>query len=172
MNTKNNARRRASREKLERAFVNLLQTREPSEITVSELCGMTGLNRSTFYANYLDIYDLADQLREQLSRQVNALYDEEANKYRSDDWLKLFYHIKENQLFYKTYFKLGYDTEKIDMLMLAPADIVFPREHMAYHIEFFRAGLNAMIKTWLANGCPETPEQMSKILKSEYRGRY
>ena len=40
-----------------------------------------------------------------------------------------------------------------------------------YHIEFFRNGLNAIIKLWLAGGCQETPEEMAEVLKAEYRGR-
>ena len=64
MNVKNNKRRRESQEKIEKAFIELLQTREIKEITVSDIVKNTGLNRSTFYANYIDIFDLADKTRE------------------------------------------------------------------------------------------------------------
>ena len=109
MNTKNNKRRRESKEKIERAFIELLQTKEISEITVSDICKLCDLNRSTFYANYLDIYDLADKIRERLEEEVNRLYEaERIQKFNSNNYLKLFYHIRNNQLFYRTYFKLGY----------------------------------------------------------------
>ena len=62
MNVKNNKRRRESQEKIERAFIELLQTRDIKDITVSDLIKMTELNRSTFYANYMDIFDLADKM--------------------------------------------------------------------------------------------------------------
>ena len=58
MNVKNNRRRKASQEKIEKAFIELLQTREIKEITVSDIIKITGLNRSTFYANYVDVYDI------------------------------------------------------------------------------------------------------------------
>ena len=74
MNTINNKRRKESQEKIEKAFVSLLQTREIKEITVSDIIKMTGLNRSTFYANYLDVYDLADQLRAELESQFTELF--------------------------------------------------------------------------------------------------
>ena len=57
MNVKNNKRRRQSQEKIEKAFIELLQTRELNDITVSDLIKQTGLNRSTFYANYIDIFE-------------------------------------------------------------------------------------------------------------------
>ena len=67
MNTKNNSRRRQSVEKIEKAFVQLLQTKELKDISVAEICKMTGLNRSTFYANFIDIYDLADKFADKMA---------------------------------------------------------------------------------------------------------
>ncbi len=173
MNIKNNKRRQQSREKIETVFTQLLQSRELSQITVSDICKLTQLNRSTFYANYQDIYDLAEQLRKKLEQEVRALYGNNVpNSFSNDDYLRLLYHIKENQLFYQTYFKLGYDKVNIfDLSELDPDNHFFPKEHLEYHIEFHRAGLNAMIKKWMQNGCVESPEEMAEILRSEYRGR-
>ena len=70
MNTKNNKRRRDSIEKIQRAFVNMLQEKEISRISVTDICKETGLNRSTFYANFLDVYDLADKIRENLEKMM------------------------------------------------------------------------------------------------------
>ena len=75
MNVKNNKRRRESQDKIEKAFVELLQTREIKEITVSDIIKLTGLNRSTFYANYIDIFDLADKTREKLEADFSNLFD-------------------------------------------------------------------------------------------------
>ena len=68
MNVKNNKRRRESQEKIEKAFIELLQTKEIKDITVSEIIQKTQLNRSTFYANYVDIFDLANKLLNSFSR--------------------------------------------------------------------------------------------------------
>ena len=40
-----------------------------------------------------------------------------------------------------------------------------------YHMEFFKAGLNAIIKKWLNNGCKESPKEIESILKSEYSNK-
>ena len=47
----------------------------------------------------------------------------------------------------------------------------FDNKHLKFHIEFFRSGINAIIKMWLADGCKETPQEMCDILKQEYKGR-
>ena len=99
------------------------------------------------------------------------IYKEEAaNQYHSYDFLKLFYHIKENQLFYKTYFKLNLDlTDSVKYIDAKEVDRFFTdSKNIDYHIEFFKAGLNAIIKKWLSNGCKESPEEIVNILKIEY----
>jgi len=172
MNVKNNKRRRDSQEKIEKAFIELLQTREVKEITVSDLIKVAALNRSTFYANYLDIFDLADKTRQILEQDFGSLFADYDYFNERSGALKMFQHIKENQLFYQTYFKLCYDDKH---LISAYDPKRAEQEHMSsnlkYHIEFFRNGLNAIIKLWLAGGCQESPEEMAEVLKSEYRGR-
>lgn len=172
MNVKNNKRRRESREKIEKVFIELLQTKEITQITVSDICKRTELNRSTFYANYTDIYELADTIRESLEQEVNALYENDMINNCFTDYKRLFQHIKDNQLFYRTYFKLGYDNEHYGNLGVLNQDKkIFPKKHIEYHIEFHKAGINAIIKKWLNSGCIETPEEMTEIVESEYRHR-
>ena len=173
MNTPNNKRRKESMERIEKVFVELLQTKELDEIRVSDICKRAGLNRTTFYANYADIYGLADAIRNKLENEVTDLYEDEiTQRFNSNDYLKLFRHIKDNQIFYQTYFKLGYDNE----YKVIAYDVNLAREHfhnqfVEYHMEFFKAGITQIIKLWLKNGCSESPEDMVEILKSEYRGR-
>lgn len=130
----------------------LLQTKELNQITVSDICKLAGLNRSTFYANYEDIYALADVVRSNLEQEVAALYQDEVTlSFNSNNYLKLFHHIGENQLFYRTYFKLGYDHQyqivKYDRRLAAEH---FNNRFISYHMEFFKGGLNTIIKMWLA----------------------
>ena len=173
MNTPNNKRKKESRERIEKIFIELLQTKELNEISVSDLCKQAGLNRTTFYANYADIYGLADAIRDKLENEVSDLYkDEITQKFNSHDYLKLFQRIKENQIFYQAYFKLGYDNN----YKMIRYDTTLAREHfqnrfVEYHMEFFKAGITQIIKLWLKKGCKESPEDMFEIIKSEYYGR-
>ena len=172
MNVKNNKRRRDSQVKIEKAFVELLQTKEIKDISVSEIVKISGLNRSTFYANYIDVFDLADKVRARLESEFSDLFADYDYFNDRGGALKLFSHIKDNQLFYKTYFKLCYD-EKHLISVCDPkrAAIEQVDSNLKYHIEFFRNGLNAIIKLWLKDGCKESPEEMAEVLKQEYSGR-
>ena len=172
MNTKNNKRRKESQEKIEKAFIELLQTNDLKKITVSDIIKNTGLNRSTFYANYIDIFDLADKTREILEKEFSSLFADYDYFNETTGALKMFIHIKENQLFYNTYFKLCYDDKfLISTYDAKRAEMEHIDKNIKYHIEFFRNGLNAIIKLWLAGGCKESPEEMAAVLKKEYRFR-
>ena len=172
MNVKNNKRRRDSQDKIEKAFIELLQTREIKDIAVSDIIKMTGLNRSTFYANYIDIFDLADKTRAKLENEFSNLFADYDNFNERSGALKMFTHIKDNQIFYKTYFKLCYDEKHlISIYDTERAEKEHIESNIKYHIEFFRNGLNAIIKLWLAGGCKESPEEMAAVIKQEYRGR-
>ena len=175
MNKSNNKRKKESIEKIEKAFIELLQRKEISEINVTDLVKKAKINRSTFYVNYIDIYDLADKLKEKMFNDVLELYKEESiKKEHSYDYLKLFKHIKENQIYYKTLFKLNFDfmayydyhSEEKQALKYYGTST-----NMDYHIEFFKAGISAIIKKWLLNDCKETPEVINEIIKSEYKGK-
>ena len=172
MNVKNNKRRRESQDKIEKAFVELLQTREIKEITVSDIIKLTGLNRSTFYANYIDIFDLADKTREKLEADFSNLFADYDYVNEHSGVLKMFTHIKENQLFYKTYFKLCYDDKHLVSIYDTKR---VEKEHidsnLKYHIEFLETGLTPLSKCGLQAVAKNPAKEMAEVLKQEYRGR-
>ena len=172
----NNIRKKKSQQAIEKIFIELLQKKEIQDISVSDICKLSNLNRSTFYANYLDIYDLADKLKDDLYKEVINIYsNEREEKKHSYNFLKLFQHIKDNQLFYNTFFKLNYDDDYKHFEEFINYDIfkqLYNDEiELDYHITFFMSGLNSIIKKWLKNGCKESPEQINKILIDEYKNK-
>ena len=86
MNTPNNRRKKESIERIEKAFIELLQSRPLNQISVSELCKRARLNRTTFYANYADVYALADSIRDKLEKSFAQLYaSERGQSFNSND---------------------------------------------------------------------------------------
>ncbi len=175
MNTPNNKKRKNSQHKIGRAFIQLVQYKNLNEISVTDICKDAKINRSTFYANYLDVYDLADKIKDEMFNNILQLYPEEAlSKIHSYDYLKLFKHIKDNQIYYNTLFKLNFDFSEYYNIELEEKEALKffgTTKNVDYHIEFFKAGINALMKKWLQNGCKETPEELNEILENEYKGR-
>ena len=169
MNTPNNKRKKESKEKIEKVFLQLVQTKDIEQISVADICKKCGLNRSTFYANYIDIYDLVQKVQTRMADEFAEFQLANNSKQDPHGYLNLFTHIKENQIFFKTYFKL--EAISISPIMQHNVDMAkkyYNNKYIDYHIEFFRAGLNAIIKKWLNSGCKEAPQEMVEILTSEY----
>ena len=172
MNTPNNKRKRDSQEKIEKTFLQLIQKKNISEISVSTICKIAKLNRSTFYANYIDVYDLVEKVKDRMADDFAEFQLSQNSKQDPQGYLNFFRNIKENQIFFKTHFKL----ESISMTPATTYNIdlaekYYKNKHIDYHIEFFRAGLNAIIKKWLNSGCKESPEEMVNILTNEYQSK-
>ena len=55
MNTPNNKKRKNSQEKIEKVFIELIQTKEIYEISITDICKKANINRTTFYSNYIKI---------------------------------------------------------------------------------------------------------------------
>lgn len=171
MNKPNNKRKKGSMENLEKAFIELLQTKEINQIGVTDICKQAGLNRTTFYASYVDIYDLADSIRNKLEEALSEFYHKETGD--NENYLRLFRHMKANQVFYKTYFKLGYDN-RYKILSYPEEEGMFDGKagkdsswklSEEYQLEFFRGGILQMTRMWLCNGCQETPEMMAEVVE-------
>lgn len=175
MNTPNNKRKQATCERVEKAFIKMVQSNDINEIKVTDLIKEAGINRSTFYLNYLDVYDLADKIKDKLFGELVSLYEEEAiTKTHSFDYLKLFRHVKDNQIYYRTLFKLGFDFSRYIDRESTEAEMIKhfgSLKNMDYHIEFHSAGMTAILRKWLDGGCKESPEEINDILIAEYGGR-
>lgn len=52
------------------AFIELRSKKSLERISVKELCDLANINKSTFYAHYLDIYDLSDKIESEITTQI------------------------------------------------------------------------------------------------------
>ena len=145
MNTPNNRRYRDIEENINAAFVSLLQGKELRDVTVTDICELAGIERSTFYAHYEDISALANACAVQIEKQVSE------QPHKENDFSWIFDYIKEHHDLFKIYFKLGVSQMSDD-----------------YKRIFFRTGAYSVAKMWFEDGCIEPPEQMATIVKREY----
>ena len=172
MNKPNNNKRKKSQEQIEKIFLQLIQKKNIDDISVSTICDIANLNRSTFYSNYIDIYDLAEKVKNQMAKEFGDFLISHNSKQDESGYLTMFKYIKDNQIFFKTYFKLESICPDIPLQYHTElAEKYYDNKFIDYHIEFFRAGLNAIIKKWLNNGCKESPEEINEIITSEYKNK-
>lgn len=79
-NMKTDARVRYTKKRIREAFFQLLSEKELARITVTEICDLAEINRTTFYKHYLDTSDLLEKIEaeilEQTQVQINRLHQQ------------------------------------------------------------------------------------------------
>ena len=78
MNTKNNKRGRDTDEKIVRAMFRVM-TRENkalSSVTVREICQEAGINRSSFYAHYQDVFEVMERVEATMAKGLTEAFVE------------------------------------------------------------------------------------------------
>lgn len=61
---------RLTKRMIREAFLDLLQQQPLGKITVTQICDAADVNRSTFYAYYPSIYDLLDDIEDQMINKI------------------------------------------------------------------------------------------------------
>lgn len=175
MNIVFNQRYQSTEEKIQRALFSLLRLRRDVNISIKELCYEAGINRSSFYAHYEDINDLMIKTEQSLSSGIAQIFSMNT-KWSEQTFVQLFEFLYKNRDFYRAYFLAGERmfmerdfTEYITAVRKNNRAIDFDASEEVYHMAFFAGGLKALSKSWLLKNCPQTPEQMAKILTNEYR---
>ena len=108
MNTKNNKKFQETEQMICNTFLELLNKKSFSEITITEICREAGITRATFYAHCKDTRELMSRTDAMLSAdmasslwQYNSSHDE---SWRLEDCFRqLFDHIKSHRQFYRIY---------------------------------------------------------------------
>jgi len=174
MNTAQNQRHMETEKRLKEALLYYMERNQ--EPTVGQLCDYSGINRSTFYRHYTDVYDFMMHVEQELQHGLyQSLHSDTSFIVRMgsdpDSLIPLISYIGQNAHFYRVYLnKLitiphKYDESWNDRIKpLFNAYGVTSERHMKYYYEFIRFGLIKTLLTWLDDGCVEKPEELSNIL--------
>lgn len=165
-----------AKEKMIEGLLKLLTIKDFSEISVSELCVVSDVHRTTFYAYYDNLLELLEDVKDEA---INKF--KEKNKGISLDlehfderiFLNYLYFVKENKDLFRVYLRnsLVFETERDFMSLFN--DVILPKarkkygddEKMILYItRFFMEGFFAIIKMWINNDFQETPEEIADIV--------
>ncbi len=182
MNKPNNKRSRDTDEAIIRAaFQCMVMRGKPvSKITVREICEQAGVNRSTFYAHYMDVYDLFDKVEQHMAEMCQESLIEHITSGGIQAALEsVFGFILAYKEFYLLYFNEIKQMSHLISVMMQPYEEQIRKikearsgfgvkDEMTYHFNFFTAGVCALVAYWLNHDCRETPHELYEILLREY----
>jgi AcrR family transcriptional regulator len=162
---------------LKESFIELLEKKDISQISIKEICEDADINRATFYAHYSDQYDLLRKIENELLDNINAYLAEyeKKNNNMSDVMLaeRIFEYIKENARlcklllsergdfsFQKQIMSLVYDTiiaELTDNNKIA-------KEDAEYVYSFTITGCVGIVQKWLDEDMKKSPQYMAEMV--------
>lgn len=150
------------------AMWELLNTKSFENISVSELVERAGVGRVTFYRNFASKEDV-------LKRSLNSELKYWLTQRNIDlsDWTDAHLLIALRQFFdfwYKEQDKIRLlINNHLDYLLEDSLDIYF-KERLGdltddFHLQFIVGGFFRVLKTWIAGGCKENPDDIMEIMK-------
>lgn len=101
-----------SKKVLNESLIKFLQKKPLARITIKEICEDADINRSTYYAHFLDPYDQLDKLEKEIFNGMTEYVDSIANnsldKNIQETIIKsILQYIKDNETIFKALFQNG-----------------------------------------------------------------
>ena len=171
---------------LREALVRLMGDRHISEITITSICELADINRSTFYLHYRDQYDLLHQIVDEVLRDVRACIvvnqeelDEQAAwmPVTSDMMLAILQYTKDNYDLAQVLFGNNCDFSFPQLLLeLVKEQVPFPDAPLDQRTidiimsHAINGGIDLVVR-WVSEGMTEDPVELADlILKLAYSG--
>ncbi|HZK56693.1 MAG TPA: TetR/AcrR family transcriptional regulator C-terminal domain-containing protein [Clostridia bacterium] len=162
---------------LKESFINLLEKKDISKISVKEICKNADINRTTFYNHYNDQYDFMRKLENELIENVGtylAEYTRDETDITLIDMLeKIFEYIKENAKLCRMLLREegNLDFQKRIIMLVYNKDIsslinknIYSREDMDYIYSFIITGCIGAIQKWLDDDMKKSTRSMAEML--------
>lgn len=158
------------------SFLKLLKIKPLEKITIKEICYDAGINRSTFYTHYTDIYNLnneiLDTLYVTLLSSIKSLTDINLDFKFIVEICKVFYNNKDlceiilgdhgSKIFIKKLIDLGHDYSIEYWKKIYPNSTEDQYEKTYL---FISGGSFSIIRSWIENGMIESPENIATFIE-------
>lgn len=161
------------------ALLQLLKEKTLQTITVRELCQVADINRGTFYTHYRDLYDLMEQIENELTEEfqqmMKPLLHENASVSLIDMITGIFSLIQTNADL--CLITLGPNGDKNFLYRLVAigkqaciasylsSDTNLDPEAVDYFYTFISAGCIAILEQWLKEGMQMPVAELARMVK-------
>lgn len=171
MNIKNNKRSYDSKEKFKKSLLRLLEKKKSmNDISISEICKESGLNRSTFYAHYSVPYDILKEIEDDTLNNLD-LHFNNINVHNAEMLDTLLSYIKENDYIFRILLIKTKNDEFIQkMLDLSFKQFgnfnryVTDKKKLSYINTFVFEGSISVLTRWIKNDYDVTEKELSNTI--------
>ena len=148
---------------LQTALIQLLDKKELSDISVSELARRAGVSRTAFYSNYQTVDDVLTELIDQELKEVNNSIWEAINR-EEDFFPPIIQKMKDNYDLYSLLMKANIEKTAFFQFRDYIKDSYPALDKKAYYMIIAAIGsLRSIIMEWFINGCEDSVALISEI---------
>ncbi|MDR2202410.1 MAG: TetR family transcriptional regulator C-terminal domain-containing protein [Clostridiales bacterium] len=171
---KSDRRTKYTKSVLVSSFFTLLKQKPVNKITVTELCELADVNRGTFYLHYYDVYDLLEQVENELFDKVKkSLQTTFKSASLSDFMMEIIFAITENAELCKALFirsDSGLIKRILDLAREICIDDIVKNRSLAdereidYVCAFIFNGSLSVLRKWAESDFKEPPKTIADII--------
>lgn len=166
--------------KTKAAFLDLCSRKRLDSITIKELTALAGINRSTFYSHYTDIYDLREQILDDFTlsaqqKAIPAITDIVNGNDSSENVQCLTDFYNENIAVFRAFISKNLDPQLTDRIQTIAKSLLYrtcgevqihQSEQLEYLIEYMAAGHIALIGKWAISESTFSAEELIKLIRA------
>lgn len=167
-----NQRIRLTKKMLTDALVELLKTHKIEKISIQKLSDKAGVNRSTFYLHYPDIYHLLEEIENQLIVDIKKYLENSTVSSHSNTQKLLEYMVNRKELFKILLIKC--ESSRFNEMFLKVSsgimekeiNLKLPSNFKPYVIEYLLKANNGLIFKWIHDDFNLSVNDLTMIMTS------
>lgn len=169
-------RTRKTKQALQQAILQIIQTKDLDKITVSEVAELADVSRMAFYYHYEDIYDLYHHVEDDFFNEFAKLYDKsESHDYRENMELLMTF-LKNNSNAVKCFSTKSSDRQfntrfaavlesQFKEIVMYEMNTNMLSDHLNYMITYHSAGIYAVYMKWIETDFAWSNEDVLNLIK-------
>lgn len=164
---------------LQNSLFGLLKQKSIDKITVTDICHLADINRGTFYYYYTDVFDLLNQIENELYENFLVYFNQYLESSERNTYLlmiKLFEYLKQEKKIFKVFFSQNGDKDFIKRVYLtAYTSVIEEWKSQKTNLDpqqldkiflFVANGSISLIQNWFDTGLKESPEELASFINN------
>lgn len=174
--------------KFDKAFLELLNIKDFTEISVKDICEKAGTNRSTFYLHYENTYDLLKETQsyimdsflksfgeKSIPKNLDGIPTEQLNFISPEYIVPYLQFVKQNKTVFKVYIQniRIFDADAVGDFFLKEVFIPIMGKHglndktiISYTMRYYLNGITAIVAEWVKRECADDIMFLCEIINS------
>ena len=160
----NEQAKRITRECIEIALIQLLESKEMGKISISEIVKRAGVSRTAFYAHYATKEDVLKSVLNETISQIDraTVGDPRLESF----WESLFIETGKIAKPFRMLLKAGMGDQILAQITESCLDKAAKDERSRYAEILWVGAIYNVLTHWILEGCPNSPKEMAKICVS------